>query len=177
MQITVRLYKLHDYDLIYLYKNLQFPVRDAMRDALIRYVRDVPVFYRVPVVKASEVDLSDIKNVQFHIKLDDNEDCDVIDYLGTLKKNYRNSFLKNLLRGFLFGPACYVYETDANISDTKMKFESLERQTPRIKTLKPLKKRKERKKHIILTSDQKALFDYTGALSDSEVIIRDRGPG
>ena len=71
MDITVRLYKLHDYDLIYLYKNLRFPIKDAIKKALIAYVRNEAVFFEVPVEKVSEDNLNDIKNAQFHIKLDE----------------------------------------------------------------------------------------------------------
>ena len=98
MNITVRLYKLHDFDLIYLYKNLRFPIKEAMKRALIAYVRDEPVFFQVPVTHVKNDELSNIKHAQFHIKLSEEEDADIIQYLSTLKRFYRNSFLKNLLR-------------------------------------------------------------------------------
>lgn len=178
MDITVRLYKLHDYDLIYLYKNLQFPVRDAMKEALQSYVRNEPVFFKIPVQKVTD-NLTQIKNAQFHIKLDEKEDEDLIIFLKGLKKFYRNSFLKNLLRGYLAGPAVYVYEDNPDIDKSRSRMDSLEDNILNIKELKLLKKRKKRKKHIILTVEQKRLFDLTGALDDNdlEVIINDRDTG
>lgn len=176
VDITVRLYKLHDYDLIYLYKNLRFPVRDAMKEALKSYVRNEPVFFKLPVQKPDIDNLTQVKNAQFHIKLDDKEDADLIIFLKGLKKFYRNSFLKNLLRGYLAGPAAYVYEDKPDIDICKKRLESIENNLLNIKELNLLKKRKKRKKHIILTMEQKRLFDLTGALDDNdlEVIINDR---
>ncbi|WP_373266194.1 hypothetical protein [Hungatella hathewayi] len=179
MNITVRLYKLHDYDLIYLYKNLQFPVRDAMKEALKAYVRNEPVFIKLPIKNPDTDNLIQVKNAQFHIKLDDKEEADLIDFLKGLKNFYRNSFLKNLLRGYLAGPAAYVYENEPDIANRKKRMDSIENNMLNIKELKLLKKRKKRKKHIILTVEQKKIFDLAGALDDNdlEVIINDRDTG
>ena len=174
MDITVRLYKLHDYDLIYLYKNLQFPVRDAMKKALIAYVRNEPVFFDYPVNKVNDDNLVDIKNVQFHLKLNETDEADVIEYLKGLKRFYRNSFLKNLLRGYLVGPAAFVYEDECDEEQSKERNETIKNNMLGIETLDLMKKRKKRQEYVILTSEQKDLFDKTGALDDVDIIIRDR---
>lgn len=172
--ITVRLYKYHDYDLVYLYKKLQFPVRDAMKEALINYVRNEPKFFKIPVKQLQDDEEDTEQNIcQFHIKLDETEYQDVIDFLDNLKDRKRNSFLKNLLRGYLAGPVAYVYEKEPNDDLTKKRMESIDSDILELKELKPLKKRKKKTKHIVLTSEQKQLFDLTGALKDEEVIISD----
>lgn len=173
MDITVRLYKLHDYDLIYLYKNLRFPIKDAMKKALIAYVRNEPIFFDFPINKVETDQLVDVKNAQFHIKLDDNDESDVIEYLIGLKRFYRNSFLKNLLRGYLTGPVAYVYEDQIEKETSEKRAESIKNQILGIETLKLMKPRKKRKNYVILSTEQKELFDKTGALDDVEVIIRD----
>lgn len=174
MDITVRLYKLHDYDLIYLYKNLRFPIKDAMKRALVAYVRNEPVFFDFPVTKIDVDNLLDIKNAQFHIKLDEEEDADIIDYLSQLKRFYRNSFLKNTLRGYLTGPASYVYESEPDEEASKARQDSIKDQMLGIETLKLMKPRKRSKKgYVILSSEQKDFFDKTGALDGVDVIIRD----
>lgn len=175
MNITVRLYKLHDYDLIYLYKNLRFPIKDAMKKALLAYVRNEPVFFDFPVKKIDMDHLENLKNAQFHIKLDKTEDADAINYLSGLKKFYRNSFLKNLLRGYLAGPAAYVYEVDIDADKNRERNDSIKNQILGIETLPLMKQRKKRKDYVILTEDQKELFDKTGALDDVEIIIRNQG--
>lgn len=172
MNITVRLYKLHDYDLIYLYKNLRFPVRDAMKKALIGYVRGEPAFFDFPIEKIEKDELADIKNAQFHIKLDPETEADVIEYLSGLKRYYRNSFLKNLLRGYLAGPAVYVYEEDADIAETQKRNELNKNLVLGIETMDRMKMRKRRKNYVILTEEQKKLFDAAGALADVDVVMR-----
>ena len=178
MNITVRLYKLHDYDLIYLYKNLRFPIRDAMKLALESYVRNTPLFLKIPINTPEIENLKDIKNAQFHLKLDEDKDADIILYLSRLKKYYRNSFLKNLLRGYLAGPATYVYEENIDVVNNQKRYQLVEDNLLSVKTLEFLKKRKRKKDHIILTLDQKRLFELAGALdgNDLEVIINDRNP-
>lgn len=174
MDITVRLYKLHDYDLIYLYKNLRFPIKDAIKKALIAYVRNESVFFEVPVEKVSEDNLNDIKNAQFHIKLDEEEEKDIIDFLAGLKRFYRNSFLKNLLRGYLAGPATYVYEEQPDIKEVEERSTVIKDNILGIEKLPQMKKRKKREKHIILTEDQKKLLDPTasGLFDDVDIIIK-----
>ena len=44
-----------------------------------------------------------------------------------------------------------------------------------IETLPLMKRRKKKKDYVILTEDQKELFDKTGALDDVEIIIRNQG--
>lgn len=172
MDITVRLYKLHDFDLIYLYKNLRFPIRDAMKKALISYVRNEPVFFDFPIEIPESDKLIDIKSSQFHIKLDENTDKDIILYLSGLKRFYRNSFLKNLLRGYLTGPAAFVYESEINLNKSKDRAEKIKNNMLGIETLKKLKPRKQRKNYVVLTKEQKELFDQTGALNDTDIIIK-----
>jgi hypothetical protein len=175
--ITIRLYKLHDYDLVYLFRVLKFPIKDAMKMALAAYVRNEPLFFKVPVSyidpKVEEEELK-VKVIQLHLKLDYTEDKDIIDFLSNIKKNYRTSFIKNLLRGYLAGPATYVYEDVMQLNDTQSRYHELEENILNVKKLDPMKKRKRRKEHIILTQKQKELFDLTGALDGMEVIISDR---
>ena len=86
MDITIRLYKLHDYDLVYLYKNINFPIREAMYRSLSSYVRNEPVFFEIPILTNVEDNLGGVKNVQFHINLDDENDKDLIEYLNVKKE-------------------------------------------------------------------------------------------
>ena len=144
MDITVRLYKLHDYDLIYLYKNLRYPVRDMMKKALFSYVRNTPVKFDFPVSMPDEDELVNIKNSQFHIKLNEYLDADIIDFLLKLKPFYRNSFLKNLLRYYISGPPVYVYLKDPDLDETKYKVETFRNDDSEPETYTLMKKRKKK---------------------------------
>ena len=112
-------------------------------------------------------ELSNIKHAQFHIKLSEEEDADVIQYLSTLKRFYRNSFLKNLLRSYLAGPVAYAYE-EILTDETNKRMINIENHMLNLETLKPMKKRK-KKDYVILTKDQEDLLRQAGALDSVEV--------
>lgn len=150
MDITVRLYKLHDYDLIYLYKNLRYPVRDLMKKALISYVRNSPVSFDFPIDNPPVDELINVKNSQFHIKLDEYTEADIIDFLQKLKPFYRNSFLKNLLRYYISGPPVYVYLQKPDLEETKYKIENLRSDLSEPEGYVLLKRRKKKKEETIL---------------------------
>lgn len=174
MNITVRLYKLHDYDLIFLYKNLRFPVKDAMKKALENFVRNEHFFFDYPIANVHSDSLRNLTNAQFHIKLNEDEDEDIILFLEGLKRNYRNSFLKNLLRGYMAGPIAYVYQEMVNVEDETKRKNSIENNIMNIKTL-DLMKFKNKKKYLKLTEDQKELFDQLGILDGIPVKIITKG--
>lgn len=146
MNITVRLYRLHDYDLIYLYKNLQYPVKDLMKRALIAYVRNEPEFFDFPVKVPPEDELLNVKNAQFHLVLHEFEDADIIDFLLHIKPYYRNNFLKNLVRYYISGPPAFVYMKDPDVEDTKFKISTVRENITGTKEIPLMKKRKRKKK-------------------------------
>lgn len=171
MDITVRLYRLHDYDLIYLYKNLRWSVKDAMIEALKAYVRKEPVKIRFPIKVADTDEIRNIKNAQFHIKLNELEDRDLIEFLGTLKKNYRNSFLKNLLRYYLYSAPIMYYEETPNADD------ELEREALRSfgETVIDVRTMKMRKPRVFLTEHQKKAAEEIGLFKENEVEVQTIG--
>ena len=108
------------------------------------------------------------------LELDEEEEKDIIDFLAGLKRFYRNSFLKNLLRGYLAGPATYVYEEQPVIKEVEERSTVIKDNILGIEKLPQMKKRKKREKHIILTEDQKKLLDPTasGLFDDVDIIIK-----
>lgn len=115
-----------------------------MTQALASYVRNTPYFFHIPATPPEEDILPTLKNAQFHLKLDDIEDADIIEYLSHIRKYYRNSFLKNLLRGYLAGPAAYTYEEEMDMK-TEQKMEIIQDSILHISDLGKMKKRKKRK--------------------------------
>lgn len=172
MDILVRLYKIHDYDLIYLYKNLRFPIRDAVVSSLKSYVRKEPEFISFPInnIEDDKDKLVNIRNTSFHVILDDESDKDIIDFLDGLKKSFRNSFIKNTLRGYLTGPATYVYQETIDVEDTKKQDEIIKSNIMGIKSLPLLKERKDRTKYLHLTKKQKDLLEKGNILNGDEKI-------
>lgn len=110
MKVVMRLYRMHDMDLIALYKHKQFNFRNALRYALKNYIYDNPKKMLAPTA----VDLSETEFrscYRFIISFDDEKDSDVIELLLNVKPRYRNSFLKNILRYSLVGMNVSVYSS------------------------------------------------------------------
>ena len=86
-----------------------------MKTALQNWVRNTPCYFEYPQ-KVFDEDFIP-KSLQFHLKLDDFEDADVISYISNIKDGFRNSFLKNILRSALIGPVAYPYLKDIDYQD------------------------------------------------------------
>ena len=157
LNITIRLYKLHDYDLIYLYKNLRFPIKTAMYKALKAYVKKEPFKLKFPIDIPKEDQLVKIKNAQFHLKLDEIEDWEEIAYLKELKDYYRNSFLKNLLRYHLYAAPIYVYKKETDLVEELTRIEACEEYSDPVDL--PLMKPRKKKKVMKLSQEQAQLME------------------
>ena len=113
MMITVRLYRQHDLDLIALYRHPSFSLPAAIKKALIAYVRQEQLIIKQP--EPYEVSKEKIsKIVQMHINLNETYDKDIIDWIKNTKEGYRNSVLKNMIRGYIAGPCIYTYQKGDN---------------------------------------------------------------
>lgn len=108
MMITLRLYRQHDLDLITLYRHPTFSLPIAIKNALISYVRGKPLYIKQPTpYKITNEKIPKI--VQMHISLDNKFDTDIINWLKNIKEGYRNSLLKNIVRGYICAPCIYSY--------------------------------------------------------------------
>lgn len=109
MMVTLRLYRQHDLDLITLYRHPSFSLANAMKKALFAYVRKEPLIIKQPTpYEVSNDKIS--KTIQMHISLDAEMDKDIIQWLKQTKEGYRNSVLKNIIRGYLSAPCIYTYQ-------------------------------------------------------------------
>lgn len=113
MMVTLRLYRQHDLDLITLYKHPSFSLPLAIKNALFAYVRKEELIIKQPA--SYNVNNDKIaKTVQIHIQLDETKDTDIIKWLKNTKEGYRNSVLKNIIRGYLSSPCIYFYQDNAD---------------------------------------------------------------
>lgn len=116
MMITLRLYRQHDLDLITLYRHPSFSLPAAIKKALKAYVKKEqfaikqPATYELPKEKISKI-------VQMHIALKEDEDSDIIEWIKDIKEGFRNSVLKNIIRGYLVGPYVYAYQKSSTACD------------------------------------------------------------
>lgn len=113
MMVTLRLYRQHDLDLITLYRHPSFSLPAAIKRSLIAYVRKEQLTIKQPEpFKLGDEKIS--KTVQMHIQLDEKNDADVIKWIKSTKEGYRNSVLKNIIRGYLAAPCIYSYQTSTS---------------------------------------------------------------
>lgn len=98
MKLTVRLYKRHDLDLLFLYKqNSDFDFRAKMKSALKSYVKHKPEHNEIPVGTCQAV--SELPSVvQLHIMLDMPDDEDIMAWVKGITKGRRNNMIKNVFR-------------------------------------------------------------------------------
>lgn len=111
MMVTLRLYRQHDLDLITLYKHPSFSLPAAIKRSLIAYVRQEQLTIKQPAPYKLE-NKKIAKTVQIHIQLDETNDKDIIKWLKSTKEGYRNSVLKNIIRGYLAAPCIYSYHDE-----------------------------------------------------------------
>ena len=121
IKITMRLYRLHDLDLMYLYKMPNVSIQAIIKVMLKNYVKDRNNGNRI----ATRFRTSDIRHniplpstAQFHIILQDDEDGDVISWIEQIPKGIRNGMIKNMLRNYFDFPLIVPYEE--TVSDEKI---------------------------------------------------------
>ena len=115
MKITMRLYRLHDLDLMYLYKMPGVSIQKIIRLVLKSYVRDRNnvngITERVKIPKEQHSKHLP-QSALIHIYLDEENDKEVIEWIEQIPKGVRNGMLKNILRGYVDFPITVPYETD-----------------------------------------------------------------
>lgn len=98
MNVTLRLYKRHDLDLIPVVMSSSFRLTKQIKGAIRAYLNDES--FRIPVESVTHVDSS--KNVYLlHFCINREKEPDLFAFVTNLKSGKRNSALKNLLRYYL----------------------------------------------------------------------------
>jgi len=112
LKIKMRLYRQHDLDLIGLYINHDFNFRLAAKQAVISHVRKKEYSIAVPEQVLPKKKIT--KLIQTYINLEDTDE-DVMEWLSNIKPGYRNSLIKNIIRGYMDNSNSYLYSNDADI--------------------------------------------------------------
>lgn len=98
MNVTLRLYKRHDLDLIPVVMSSTFRLTRQIKAAIRAYLNDEP--FRIPIESVARIDSS--KNVYLlHFCINREKEPDLFTFVTSLKSGKRNSALKNLLRYYL----------------------------------------------------------------------------
>ena len=111
----MRLYRQHDLDLIYLYKLKGFSFQEAVKKSIRMAINNSveKIEFPVPDYPINEMQLP--KAVQFHIYLSPQSEADIIKWIHSITKGYRNCVLKNVLRNHLTKIAFEPYSIDTDI--------------------------------------------------------------
>lgn len=109
MKITMRLYRQHDLDLLYLYMLDGFSIQTAIKSAIKALVKKTGERMSVPTQSPNGMVLPNY--AQFQICLSATEDSDLIAWIRSITSGYRNALLKSVLRNYLEGPILepYIY--------------------------------------------------------------------
>lgn len=110
MKVTMRLYRQHDLDLIYIYKQRKdLGFSKTLKNILNNY--QFGYEKRLPTVNIEEIKPENFphESVQLHLYLSEEKDANAIAVLKSIKRGYRNSFLKNLLRYCVRNPVLLPY--------------------------------------------------------------------
>ena len=100
MDKLIRLYIIHDLDLVALKWHPDFDFRQAMTDALIAYVRGED--YEIPLPEPVNYAFP-YKNTAIHVLLNNDEHKDVINFLSSIRKGSGNALIKLIFRKYIKG--------------------------------------------------------------------------
>lgn len=149
MQITLRLYRQFDMDLIYLAHYEDFSMIKVAKGCISAYANNAAFRVAFPcgrLVSGSE----DKTTYVYTFCLKEDEDATSINFLKEVRRHHRNSFIKNLIRGYLVAPFTFPYlRNNAAVALGNDAFDCL---TPSRMIIKPPRKLK--KKDILYKSEQ-----------------------
>ncbi len=111
IKVRLRLYMPHDMDLISLMTTHEMDIVKAMYCAITAFVKRDSFAIKIPPLRQTEMK----KQHMYHcnLSLDTEKDKEVIELLECIESGYRNNFLKNVLRLYLFCPATEAFFTDS----------------------------------------------------------------
>lgn len=116
VRYTIRLYRLHDLDLITFVETHEFNLVKAVYSALSAFSKDEAFVIEIPPRRVE--DLPQLKRVYVKaLTLDEETDAKAIEIMNKIAPGYRNNFFKNLLRQYLCNPMSEEFllnQDDAN---------------------------------------------------------------
>lgn len=123
VRYTIRLYRLHDLDLITFIFTHEFDLMHAVYSAVKAFANNEAFIIKIPPITATE--LPQLRRVYTKsLILDTEKDKDAIDMIERIVPGRRNNFFKNLLRLYLMYPFSeYYFESreDLHFFEDKLK--------------------------------------------------------
>lgn len=141
MRVTVRLYRIHDLDLITFIELHKLNFQKAMYCALTSFTNGELFFIEIPPKRDEGKELNLRRVYTMVLTLDEKKDKDTILLLKKINNGKRNNFLKNLLRLYLCNPMSENFLVDEKDSDYFYGKFNIFRKGKRIANLNETKKR------------------------------------
>ena len=98
MQISIRLYRQHDMDLIRMYMNKSFKFTSEMKNALISFANNTPYQIITPNDTLPEYQGYLKTSIMLNIGINEKKNPEVIVLLRKIKNGQRNAFIKTVMR-------------------------------------------------------------------------------
>lgn len=106
MVVMMRIYRVHDYDLMILYES-GLDIVSAAKSALIAFYNEKDIDIEIPKIPDKVIVTKSIRGFSFNI---DNNDADGIEeWINQFKVGSRNNLFKNILRQYLKGVNLDIY--------------------------------------------------------------------
>lgn len=137
MKITIRIYRTHDFDLMALYQAGNFPLAQAMKQAIVAYYCGEHFVFTV-----KRTEKPDAKNMplvtSLILEISDNDVPGIEMWIKGITKGYRNSCFKAIFRHYLEDPCVTFFRDDGSATKlTEVQNEPI--------TLATVKRRRKRK--------------------------------
>lgn len=110
MKITIRIYRIHDYDLMALHESGTLSIGRAVKKAIIAYYKGDGEKYHIEAIKPIPDDMPTTR--EFKIVIRENEAPGIIEWKNKLKYGVQNSCFKNILRAYLDFPRVSLYQDE-----------------------------------------------------------------
>lgn len=121
VKVTIRLYRLHDPDLLTLMNTHNLSLRKTAYCVLKAFSKGE--FFVISIPPVNELNYEMAKKVYTSMLiLDSEKDADIIEMLSYIQDGYRNNFIKTLLRLYLSFPASEMFLVDSESSKKDLFF-------------------------------------------------------
>ena len=117
IRVTIRLYRMHDLDLITFVELHKLNIQKAVYCALTSFAKGELFLIKIPPRRAGGEELNLNRVYSFTVLFDAERDKNAILLLSKIADGRRNNFLKNLLRLYLCNPMSEMFLKDESDAD------------------------------------------------------------
>ena len=119
MKIPIILKGKKDCDLLALCLYYKSKAGATFRELIVSYVRNTPLSINIPYSQICFDDnfvLNALREKKFNISINENEYSDVCLYLSNIKKGYMSTYIRNIIRHYMFPNIDFMYLNDPRLS-------------------------------------------------------------